>query len=113
MQNTNLRTNFDTIFDANFATNLDNDYSIYVKKPIAKSNIPNYNNGDVSIQDFAAQLANEYLFNNIQNNAEVMQKFANKNEIFVLDACAAPGNKTAHLIEKFIKILSKFPRELS
>ena len=53
----------DTIFDANFATNLDNDYSIYVKKPIAKSNIPNYNNGDVSIQDFAAQLANEYLFN--------------------------------------------------
>ena len=104
LQNTNLITNFDTIFDANFATNLDNDYSIYVKKPIAKSNIPNYNNGDVSIQDFAAQLANEYLFNNIQNNAEVMQKFANKNEIFVLDACAAPGNKTAHLIEKFIKI---------
>lgn len=90
--------------DTNFDTNLETTYSIYVKKPISKSNLPNYDSGDVSIQDFGAQLANEYLFNNIQNNAEVMQKLNNKNEIFILDACAAPGNKTAHLIEKFISI---------
>lgn len=100
----NNNDDLNTIFATNFDTNLETTYSIYVKKPISKNNIPNYESGDVSIQDFGAQLANEYLFNNIQNNAEVLQKLNNKNEIFILDACAAPGNKTAHCIEKFISI---------
>ena len=48
-------------------------------------NLPKFKEGFISIQDGAAQLASELL--DLQPNERV------------LDACAAPGGKTAHLIE--------------
>ncbi|WP_240954123.1 16S rRNA (cytosine(967)-C(5))-methyltransferase RsmB [Solimonas marina] len=52
-------------------------------RPVEK--IPGFNGGQVSVQDASAQLAAELL------GATAGQR--------VLDACAAPGGKTAHLLE--------------
>lgn len=53
--------------------------------PVEK--IPGFIEGDVSVQDAAAQLA-----------AELLDLSSGQR---VLDACAAPGGKTAHLLERF------------
>ncbi len=49
------------------------------------SELPGFHDGDVSVQDGAAQLAALLI--------------APKSGEFILDACAAPGGKTAHLLE--------------
>ena len=49
------------------------------------SELPGFSEGDVSVQDGAAQLATLLI--------------APKAGEFILDACAAPGGKTAHLLE--------------
>jgi 16S rRNA (cytosine967-C5)-methyltransferase len=54
--------------------------------PIPARELPGFASGDVSIQDGAAQLA-----------AGLVGARAGD---YVLDACAAPGNKSAHLIER-------------
>lgn len=53
---------------------------------VATERLPGFSEGDVSIQDGAAQLAADLV--------------APENGDRVLDACAAPGNKTAHLLER-------------
>jgi 16S rRNA (cytosine967-C5)-methyltransferase len=58
---------------------------ILVKNGIAVDNLPGFHEGLVSVQDGAAQLA-----------ASLLQV---KPRMRVLDACAAPGGKTAHLLE--------------
>ncbi|MDA3921794.1 MAG: 16S rRNA (cytosine(967)-C(5))-methyltransferase RsmB [Salinisphaera sp.] len=55
-------------------------------EPVSTEQLPGFANGLVSVQDGAAQLA-----------ADLM-KLADGQR--VLDACAAPGNKTAHLLER-------------
>lgn len=55
-------------------------------KAMAAERLPGFVEGDVSIQDGAAQLAVELL--------------APETGERVLDACAAPGNKSAHLLER-------------
>jgi len=55
-------------------------------EPMAAERLPGFADGRVSIQDGAAQLAADLLA-----PAEGQR---------VLDACAAPGNKTAHLLER-------------
>lgn len=55
-------------------------------EPVATDQLPGFADGQVSIQDAAAQLAADLLA------AEDGQR--------VLDACAAPGNKSAHLLER-------------
>ena len=62
-----------------------NDYSICLKTPIPVKSLPGFKEGYVSIQDGAAQLAVDVLLE--------------KNSGRILDACAAPGGKTAQLIE--------------
>lgn len=52
--------------------------------------LPGFSAGDVSVQDAAAQLA-----------AELLQLEPNQR---VLDACAAPGGKTAHILESQPKL---------
>ena len=56
--------------------------------PCAVAQLPGFAQGDVSVQDAAAQLAAPLLIGDgLPKNARV------------LDACAAPGGKTAHLLE--------------
>jgi 16S rRNA (cytosine967-C5)-methyltransferase len=61
------------------------DSAITLINPMAVEAIPGFANGDVSVQDAAAQLAAGLL------NLEIGQR--------VLDLCAAPGGKTAHILE--------------
>ena len=64
----------------------DLDQSICLKNPISVKSLPDFDNGYVSVQDGAAQIAIECLLNDIGGN--------------ILDACAAPGGKTGQLLEK-------------
>ena len=59
--------------------------AITLDQPIAVDSIPGFADGDVSVQDAAAQLAAGLL--NL------------KTGLRVLDLCAAPGGKTAHILE--------------
>lgn len=52
--------------------------------------LPGFDSGMVSVQDAAAQMAAPLLLNGLQSMGSTLQ---------VLDACAAPGGKTAHLLE--------------
>lgn len=53
--------------------------------------LPGFNEGEVSVQDEAAQLTAELLAPALETQAGAR----------VLDACAAPGGKSAHLLEAF------------
>lgn len=59
---------------------------IIITKPLQASDLPGFKDGLVSVQDLAAQLAAEIL------DLKPKQR--------VLDACAAPGGKTCHILEK-------------
>ncbi|MGJ7496818.1 16S rRNA (cytosine(967)-C(5))-methyltransferase RsmB [Variovorax sp. RT4R15] len=52
--------------------------------------LPGFAEGEFSVQDSAAQLAAPLLLDGLTNGAGPLR---------VLDACAAPGGKTAHLVE--------------
>ncbi|MCG6899436.1 MAG: 16S rRNA (cytosine(967)-C(5))-methyltransferase RsmB [Gammaproteobacteria bacterium] len=58
---------------------------LLLKKPLPVENLPGFSEGVVSVQDGAAQLAAGLL--------------ALAPGLRVLDACAAPGGKTAHILE--------------
>ena len=60
--------------------------AIYLEKPVPVNTLPLFSEGKVSIQDEAAQLAAILL--NPQKGERI------------LDACAAPGGKTIHLLER-------------
>lgn len=60
--------------------------TLVLEKPIPVFELPGFTEGEVSIQDQAAQLAGQLL--PVQDGHRV------------LDACAAPGGKTGHLLEK-------------
>ncbi len=84
------------------------DAAILLKKPMRVEDIPHFFAGFVSIQDFgaqrAAQLLNAALTKNAYEstkNAYELTKNAREStqNAYVLDACAAPGGKAAHLLE--------------
>ena len=58
---------------------------ITLESPCSIENLPGFYDGLVSVQDIAPQLAADFL--DLQNDQHV------------LDACAAPGGKTAHIME--------------
>jgi 16S rRNA (cytosine967-C5)-methyltransferase len=60
---------------------------LVVEPPCAVTALPGFADGAVSVQDGAAQLAAPLLLDGLPQGARV------------LDACAAPGGKTAHLLE--------------
>ncbi|MDH5301668.1 MAG: 16S rRNA (cytosine(967)-C(5))-methyltransferase RsmB [Gammaproteobacteria bacterium] len=62
-----------------------NQVGLRLEHAVDVSQLPGFENGDVSVQDAAAQLA-----------ADLLQAQAGDR---VLDACAAPGGKTAHIVE--------------
>ena len=59
--------------------------AICLEAPIPVARLPGFEDGDVSVQDVAAQLAGELL--DVRTGMRI------------LDACAAPGGKTAHILE--------------
>lgn len=59
--------------------------AIHIKTPVPVHALPGFAAGDVSVQDISAQLAAPLL--ELQPNLRV------------LDACAAPGGKTTHILE--------------
>jgi 16S rRNA (cytosine967-C5)-methyltransferase len=59
---------------------------VMLAEPVPRAQLPGIAEGEVSIQDLAAQLAVDYMDPQPGHR--------------VLDACAAPGNKTAHLLER-------------
>lgn len=62
---------------------------IELKRPQSVESLPGFHEGWFSVQDAAAQLAAPLLMRGVQH----------KSDFCVLDACAAPGGKTAHLLE--------------
>ena len=56
--------------------------------------LPGFDDGEVSVQDAAAQLAAPLLL-----QGSPAQRARRRAALRVLDACAAPGGKTAHLLE--------------
>ncbi|NHA15720.1 16S rRNA (cytosine(967)-C(5))-methyltransferase RsmB [Thioalkalivibrio sp. XN279] len=61
--------------------------ALRLEKPVAVEELPGFAAGDVSVQDGAAQLAAGLL--------------APEPGMRVLDACAAPGGKACHLLERY------------
>ena len=65
------------------------DSAIRLATPKSVDDLPGFAKGDVSVQDAAAQLAALWLVDGT----------ADASELRILDACAAPGGKTGHLLE--------------
>lgn len=78
------------------ATHLGAD-AVMLEKPIPVEQIPGFLDGVVSVQDYGAQMAahllSPYLSNLNHGNLNQSTR--------VLDACAAPGGKTGHILELF------------
>jgi len=73
--------------------------AIHLEKPIAVEKIPGFTQGLVSVQDGAAQCAAILL--DVHKGEKV------------LDACAAPGGKTSHILEKYPDISSLLAMDIS
>jgi 16S rRNA (cytosine967-C5)-methyltransferase len=65
------------------------DSAVVLGRPTAVHLIPGFQEGMVSVQDYAAQIAAPLL----------LAGLVNRKGLRVLDACAAPGGKTGHLLE--------------
>ena len=61
--------------------------ALMLQSPLPVNSLPGFEQGDVSVQDAAAQLASEWLTRHAPAGGRL------------LDACAAPGGKTAHAAE--------------
>lgn len=84
------------------------DYGVWLHTPCVVQRLPEFDKGLVSVQDAAAQLAAPLLLRALQDGQEPKshaEKNAEKDAKQgaatwrLLDACAAPGGKTAHLLE--------------
>lgn len=71
--------------EAGIAAKMLDEYAVRISEPVAVAMLPKFSQGFVSVQDFGAQQA-----------AYLLQP---QNGERILDACAAPGGKTGHLLE--------------
>ena len=79
-----------TLADAGIAAAPIGRSGLILEKPLAVHRIPGFDQGLVSVQDAAAQMAAVLLLDGMPPQGRPFR---------VLDACAAPGGKTAHLLE--------------
>ena len=77
------------LHDAGLAASVTGPFSVQLACGCPVGQLPGFELGWVSVQDSAAQLAAPLL----------LQGFPAMSGLRVLDACAAPGGKTAHLLE--------------
>jgi 16S rRNA (cytosine967-C5)-methyltransferase len=66
-------------------------HGLVLQRPLPVHQIPGFDDGVLSVQDAAAQLAAPLLLQGLTPAAGARLR--------ILDACAAPGGKTAHLLE--------------
>ena len=78
-----------TLQNAGIAARLNGANAIILDKPLSVQRIPGFEAGVVSVQDAAAQMAGPLLLGTLQPG----------HPLRILDACAAPGGKTGHLLE--------------
>ena len=64
--------------------------AIQLERPVPVHQLPGFGAGDASVQDAAAQLAAPLLLGSLPPG---------NTRPYILDACAAPGGKTAHMLE--------------
>lgn len=74
---------------AGIAANGGLDAAIVLERPVGVQHLPGFEQGLVSVQDAAAQMAAPLLLQGLAAGADPR----------ILDACAAPGGKTGHLLE--------------
>ena len=79
-----------TLADAQMPASPVGRYGVLLHRPRPVHEIPGFDQGVVSVQDAAAQLAAPLLLDGLVRGGKPLR---------VLDACAAPGGKTAHLLE--------------
>ena len=82
---TTVEAYLDRLHIENIAASRVGPAAVWLQQPLPVQEIPGFAAGDVSVQDAGAQLAGQLL--QIEDGMRV------------LDACAAPGGKTAHLAE--------------
>ena len=78
-----------TLQAAGIAARRNGDWGVTLAQALPVGQIPGFAQGRVSVQDAAAQLAAPLL----------LQGWEGRRGLRILDACAAPGGKTAHLLE--------------
>lgn len=83
-----LAMNIGVIADANSI----HTHGFSLDMPLPVHAIPGFAQGEVSVQDLAAQMAAPLLLTGLRSPAD-------GSPLRILDACAAPGGKTAHLLE--------------
>jgi len=81
---------------AGIAARAHGDSTVLLDHPVPVPRLPGFADGDVSVQDAAAQLAAPLLLGSAHPE---VSKEGLPPKAHVLDACAAPGGKTAHLLE--------------
>ena len=72
--------------------------ALTLERPVPAARLPGFAAGDVSVQDLGAQCAADFLGAAATRSAAI-NRVARPSPLRVLDACAAPGGKTAHLLE--------------
>ena len=75
------------------------DYGLILDKARAVQDIPGFADGLWSVQDHAAQCAAPLLLSGLLLTDAIAVDYKGHTALRVLDACAAPGGKTAHLLE--------------
>ncbi len=78
-----------TLSAAGLGAAVDGDWGVALEQPLPVPEVPGFADGLVSVQDGAAQIAAPLLLSGLVAAGPLR----------VLDACAAPGGKTAHVLE--------------
>ncbi len=86
LQRGTLMSYLESLAEAGIAAEVRGDTAIELAKPVSVNELPGFREGKASVQDEGAQLAAILL------GAETGMR--------VLDACAAPGGKSGHLLER-------------
>lgn len=75
--------------EAGLSAHVQGQSAVVLQKPVPVHQLPGFNEGWVSVQDAGAQRAAELVLDGFTHSAATR----------ILDACAAPGGKTGHLLE--------------